>query len=60
MVNSVWYVFYQPLHTLHNDNDVTVPWKLKHLCQNAYNKCDTGVSHPMHNFCSDYTGHMDR
>jgi hypothetical protein len=39
MVNSVRYVFYQPLH---NYTDVTVPWKLTHACHNAYNKCDKG------------------
>ena len=36
-VNSVQYVFYQPLH---NYIDVTIPWELKHVCHNVYNKCN--------------------
>ena len=40
MVNSVQYVFYQPLH---NYTDVRVPWKLKHGCHNAYDKCDKAL-----------------
>jgi len=48
--------YYQPLN---NDTDVTVPWKLKHVCHILHDKCDKGFSHQTHNFCTDYKSHTD-